>query len=289
MLHGASVPVLLGIGNAMRALRYLPMRRDHWLRAAAAKPDRRLVHPAAPNDSADFLTMRKALATSGIPVVDTALARSEEEAVAAQQRFGVPAAIKAEMPGLIHKSDIGCVVLGCAGADEVVQAYRSVVANAREAGFKGDAQVLIQPMVKGVAEAYAGVIDDALFGPAICFGLGGIFVEIFNDARTEMAPLTRDDALAMIHGIKSSKIFAGARGRDSGDIDALADLLVRLGQFALANAGRFRAFDLNPIIVKGRGEGVIAVDIAFDMAAGPTNQAATAQYDAAAFAERAAS
>lgn len=289
ILHGARVPVLLGISNAMQALRYLPMRRDYWLRVShAATPEDSVGHSTDSSNSADLLAIRSALLSCGIPVVEAALACSEEEAVAAQRRFGTPVAIKAEMPGLVHKSDIGCVQLGCAGAEEVVRAYRTVVANARKAGFNGEPCTVLQPMIRGVAEAYAGVINDALFGPAICFGLGGIFVEIFNDVRTEMAPLTRDEALAMIHGIKSAKILTGTRGRDPGDIDALAELLVRLGQFAMANAGRFRALDLNPIMVKSRGEGVVAVDISVDEADGQIVQTATRQYEAASFTESSA-
>jgi hypothetical protein len=79
-----------------------------------------------------------------------------------------------------------------------------------------------------------------------------------------MAPLTHDDAVAMIHRTKGVKLLDGTRGRPRGDIAALADLLVRLGDFAVANAGRLRALDLNPIIVKPSGEGVAAVDIAVE-------------------------
>ena len=263
-LHAARVPVLLGLSNAMRALRYLPMRRDFWLRAATAPLAAKTTAAPAADFGTDFLAARSALMSCGIAVVDAALARSEEEAVAAQRRFGVPVAVKAEAPGLLHKSDIGCVRLNCAGAGDVAEAYRAVVHNARQAGFKGAAHVVVQPMVTGVAEVYAGVIDDPLFGPAVCFGLGGIFVEIFGDVRTELAPLSRDDAMAMIHGIKGAKILTGARGRAAGDMVALADLLARLGHFALAHAGRFRALDLNPVIVKAPGDGVVAVDIAID-------------------------
>ncbi len=267
-LHAARVPVLLGISNAMRALRYLPMRRAYWSRVAAAAVERAVPPPGADfcDDALapDFLTLRNALMAFGIPVVDAALARSEEEAVALQRRFGVPVAIKAETPGLLHKSDIGCVRLGCADAVDVAAAFGAVGQNARKAGFTAAVSVLVQPMVAGVAEAYAGVIDDPLFGPAICFGLGGIFVEVLNDARTEMAPLSREDALAMIHGIRGAQILTGGRGRECGDVDALADLLVRLGQFAIANAGRFGTLDLNPIIVKPRGAGAVVVDIALE-------------------------
>ena len=176
------------------------------------------------------------------------------------RRFNTAVAVKAEAPGLLHKSDLGCVRLGCADEQAVRDAYAAVVRNARNAGFDGG--VLIQPMIKGVAEAYAGIIDDPLFGPAICFGLGGVFVEILDDTVTEMAPLTRDDALAMIHRIKGAPLLQGARGRDRADVEALAALLVALGQFAIANRGRFRALDLNPIIV-GKS-GVVAVDIAIE-------------------------
>jgi acyl-CoA synthetase (NDP forming) len=136
------------------------------------------------------------------------------------------------------------------------------VRNARKAGFVGGVGALIQPMTRGVAEAYAGIIDDPLFGPAICFGLGGVFVEIFKDTTTDMAPLSHAEALAMIRRIKAVAILEGARGRERADIEALADLLVALGKFAIANRGRFRALDLNPIMVGSSG--VVAVDIAIE-------------------------
>jgi acetyltransferase len=277
-LYAARVPVLLGTTNTMQALKYLPMRRDYWRRASMADASAsRVSAPEVGAIGTDFLGLRKALTAAGVPVVEAALARSEDEAVALQARFGGPVAVKAETPGILHKSDIGGVRLGCANASVVAEAYRAVIQNARNAGFKTASHVLVQPMVAGVAEAYAGVIDDPLLGPAICFGLGGVFVEIFNDAKTEMAPLSHDDARAMIGGIKSAKILTGARGRKGGDIDALADLLVRLGQFAVANAGRFRALDLNPIIVKAPGEGVVAVDIAVETSQeGAANSAAHA-------------
>jgi acetate---CoA ligase (ADP-forming) len=258
-LHAARVPVLLGTINAMRALRYLPMRRDYWRREAGAQLGERPITTASKGlngHATDFLTARQALLARGIPVVEAALVGSEDEAVSAHYRIGSPVAVKAEAPELLHKSDAGCVRLDCASAAQVALAYREVTQNAHKA--------LVQPMVHGIAEAYAGVIDDPLFGPAICFGLGGVFVEIFGDVRTEMAPLSREEAMAMIIGLKGSRILTGARGRRKGDIDALADLLVRLGDFALANAGRFSALDLNPIIVKPAGEGVVAVDIAIE-------------------------
>ncbi len=266
-LHAAQVPILLGTPNAMRTLRYLPMRRVHWARAAAAPTVAAQPQPQTALDlagaGADYVTVNKALARFGISVAGAVLASSEDQAIAVHRRWAIPVAIKAAAPGLMHKSDIGCVRLNCATAAQVAQAYREIVENARRAGF-ATVKVIVQPMHAGVAEVYAGIIDDAQFGPAVCFGLGGVFVEIFKDVRTEMAPLSQGDALAMISGIKGAPILFGARGRPKGDIEAMADFLVRLGDFALAHAGRFAALDLNPVIVKPAGEGVVAVDIALE-------------------------
>jgi acetate---CoA ligase (ADP-forming) len=119
-------------------------------------------------------------------------------------------------------------------------------------------------MISGIAEAYAGIINDPLYGPAIVFGLGGIFVEILKDTTMEMVPFSHDDALRMIHRLKAAPVLLGARGRKRGDVEALATFLVRLSEFAVAHFSAFRALDLNPIIVKAVGAGVAAVDIAVD-------------------------
>jgi acetate---CoA ligase (ADP-forming) len=275
-LRAAGIPYLLGITHAMAALKHLPARRDFWRRAAApgavAMPQPRQANAGA-LARGDFMATRAALVASGVPVVEACLVRSEDEALAAFRRFGGPVALKAEHPGLLHKSELGCVRLGCGSAAAVAAAYRDVLANARRGGFAYPA-ALVQPMVAGVAEAYAGIIDDPTFGPAICFGLGGIFVEIFKDTTTELAPLTHDDALRMIHRIKAAPVLLGARGRPAGDIEALAELLVRLGDYALTMAGTFRALDLNPIIVKPKGEGVVAVDLAVEPATDASAKAA---------------
>jgi acyl-CoA synthetase (NDP forming) len=267
-LHAANVPLLLGIQNAMGALKQLKQRRDYALRAAslpAGEADA-IVHTDEPMPQ-DFISARQALAAAGIPVVEVSLATSAQEAAAIMRKLGQPVALKAEAPGLLHKSDLGCVKLNCQTEDEVIAGYEAVVANAKAAGFTPDG-VLVQPMVSGVAECFAGIIDDPHYGPAIVFGLGGIFVELLRETVTEMAPLTKDDALRMIRGVKGAQILTGARGRPEGDVAALADCLVALGRFAVANAGRFRALDLNPIIVKPKGEGVVAVDIAIEPIAG---------------------
>lgn len=265
ILHAANVPLLLGIQNAMGAMRQLKQRRDYATAAAstAAGPAVSVVRVATDPMPQDFVSARHALAKAGIPVVEAALATSAQDAVAIMRKLAQPVALKAEAPGLLHKSDLGCVKLNCKTDDEVRAGYDAVVASAKAAGYMPDG-VVVQPMVAGVVECFAGIIDDPLYGPAIVFGLGGIFVELLRETVTELAPLTSDDALGMIARIKGAQILSGARGRTPGDVAALADCLVKLSRFAAANAGRFRALDLNPIIVKPKGEGVVAVDIAVE-------------------------
>jgi acetyltransferase len=262
-MHGAGVPVLMGIQNAISVLRYLLQRRDFFREAAREAPADATPQRAAAPLPQDFLAARQALVAASVPVAEAALASSAQEAVSLWRKFAQPVALKAEAPGLLHKSDLGCVVLNCATESDVVAAYDEVVRNARKAGF-APAGALVQPMAAGIAECFAGIIDDPLYGPAIVFGLGGIFVELMRETVTEMAPLTKNGALHMIKSVKGAQILAGARGRAAGDIEALADCLVNLSRFAVVNAGRFRALDLNPIIVRPQGEGVLAVDIAID-------------------------
>lgn len=261
-LHSVGIPYLLGITNAMSVLKNLSVRRELWLQL---KKSNAAQAPSSGTPAKDWslLGAHDALVASGVAMARICLARSEPETVAAYREFGRAVAIKAEAPGLLHKSDLGCVRLNCDSEQSVIDAYRLVVGNARKAGFS-DVCALVQPMESGIAEAYAGIVDDPTCGPAICFGLGGIFIEIFKDTTTEMAPLSHDDALRAIGRIKALPVLQGARGRQPGDIDALARLLVRLGDFAVANTGKFRALDLNPIIVKPAGQGVVAVDIAVE-------------------------
>ena len=255
-LHAANIPLLLGVASTMGALGHLSDTNPRPAETSA-------VVATAHSGRWDFLGARQALVASGVAVVEAELVSTAHAAVAALRKFGGPVALKAEAEGLLHKSDIGCVRLDCATEAEVAAAYREIIDNAKRAGF-ASVKVLVQPMAAGVAEAYAGIIDDPLYGLAIVLGLGGIFVEILKDTAIEMAPLDRDTALAMIGRLKAAPLLAGVRGRPAGDVEALAALLVRLGQFALTNRGAFRALDLNPIIVKRAGEGVMAVDIAVE-------------------------
>ena len=264
-LNDGRVPLLLGISEAMRSIKSLFTRQEFWSRPAPILSFSEDSQNCSQTPlTTDFMALREALTNTGVSVIPTRRVTSEHEAIVAARQLGTPVAIKADASGLIHKSDIDAVRLECTTDEEIARSYREVVENSTKAGF-AEVGVLIQPMTSGVAEAYAGIIYDPTFGPAVVFGLGGIFIEILKDTVSEMAPLTQETARRMIAGIKGAPILHGARGRQSADVEALATLLVRLGDFAIANAGRFSALDINPIIVRGEGHGADAVDIALDV------------------------
>jgi acetyltransferase len=117
------------------------------------------------------------------------------------------------------------------------------------------AGVLIQEMVPAGTELILGCQNDVTYGPTVVFGLGGIFVEVFNDVRLKLAPLTKADALAAISEIKGAKLLKGARGRPPADLNGIADLLVLLGQFVMDHADTVQEIDINPLIaVHGSGQ-----------------------------------
>jgi acyl-CoA synthetase (NDP forming) len=115
-------------------------------------------------------------------------------------------------------------------------------------------------MVSGGVEAILGVQIDPVFGPAVMFGLGGVFVEVFKDVSFRLAPFDKAEALRMVEETKGAKLLRGVRGKPAADMDALADALAKLSRFAAANAGSLSSVDLNPFVVLPEGQGAVALD-----------------------------
>ena len=198
---------------------------------------------------------KQVLAAYGIPVTAEALARTREEFVAALSGVQFPVVLKIDSPDILHKTEAGLVALGCGGPEEALAAYDGIVQRAAEhfpaALVNG---VLIQEMVEGaVAECIVGMKKDPQFGPTILFGLGGIFVEVFEDVALRVAPLEDDDARAMIRETKGFKLLNGARGRAKADLASVEDVLLRLSQLALDLEPYLAEIDINPLMVGPEG------------------------------------
>ena len=204
---------------------------------------------------------KQVLADYGIAVTREALVVNADEAVQQAQSIGFPVALKIMSPDIPHKTEAGSVRIGLEDAAAVRQAFAEIMANAAAyaptAPLEG---VLVQAMVSGGVEVILGVNNDPLFGPAIMFGLGGIFAEVMKDVSFRLAPLTRSEVMEMIHEIKAFPILNGARGRPKTDIDALADTIVKLAALAIDLKDQVAEIDINPLFVLPAGQGVVAAD-----------------------------
>jgi succinyl-CoA synthetase beta subunit len=181
------------------------------------------------------------------------LARSAEEAVSAAKRLGGRVALKVQSPDIPHKNHAGAVALSIEGAESVARAYESVLASARKHRPGADIRgVLVQKMAPPGIEMIVGAKRDALFGPMLMVGLGGIQAEVLRDTALAPAPLSTDDARGLIGELKAKALLEGA------DVDALAATVAALS--ALAALESIAEIDLNPVIVHPRGNGVSVVD-----------------------------
>ena len=189
----------------------------------------------------------------GIPMVEFRRAESAGAAVDAAARLGGHVVIKADVPGLLHKTDAGAVELDLHGADEVRGAMRLLQDRfaCRMAG------VLVEPMITGGTEIIIGVVQEPVFGPVVVFGLGGVATDVLGDHVARLAPLTGADADDLIHSIRAAPLLLGHRGQPAADIGALRDTLLRVSRLA-DDLPQVAELDLNPVIA--RPDGVIAVD-----------------------------
>ena len=177
------------------------------------------------------------------------------------QKVGVPYPVVAKIvsPDILHKTDAGGVVLNIADADALKTAACDILARVKgkHPGAKVEG-VLVQRMEKGLAELILGFKRDPQVGPVVVLGIGGVLAEIYHDFAVRLAPVSVDAAKAMIAEVKGLAIIRGYRGMPKGDLDALARTVSAFSQVAFIE-GVVEA-EINPLIVKQAGEGVVAVD-----------------------------
>jgi acetyl-CoA synthetase (ADP-forming) len=189
----------------------------------------------------------------GIPVTKFEIASSEDEAVKFADEIGYPVVLKIVSPDIIHKSDVGGVMVNVKDAREVRYAYNQILKNVKK--HKADAKIvgmLVQEMAPSSTEVIVGAIKDPQFGPALMFGLGGIFVEILKDVTFRVAPITGDEAREMITEVKAYPLLKGYRNSPPADIDAIVKILLSTSRLVMENQ-EIKELDLNPIMVYEKG------------------------------------
>ena len=200
----------------------------------------------------------KLIGEYGIPYPNHKLALSADEAKKLADGMTYPVVLKIVSADISHKSDAGGIVLNLNSGQEVEQGYKnlidSVSVNFPMAEISG---VLVCEQADDGLELIVGALHDAVFGPTIMFGLGGIFTEVFEDVSFRVAPLKRIDAQEMVQEIKGSKILKGIRGQAPKDTDALIELLISVSRI-ITEEKSIKELDLNPVRLYERG--LLALD-----------------------------
>jgi acyl-CoA synthetase (NDP forming) len=252
--QAAGFPFLQGLEPTLRAMNAL------WFHAQRQGRRPAMPLPAPPSDLSPA-TLDDMLAHYGISLPNGATVESTGEAAAAAEMIGAPVALKIVSPDIVHKTEAGGVMLDLRGgaaveaaADRLVTAARDAQPGARIDGF------LVQEMVSGV-EAILGARSDALYGPLLLVGAGGVLVELANDTALRLLPVTASDVGAMVDGLKLARLLAGFRGRPAADRTALEQATLALAQFYLDHRARIAEIEINPLIVRSNGHGAVAVDV----------------------------
>ena len=204
---------------------------------------------------------KELLSQYGITPTKEVLVSSSEEAVEIATKIGYPVVLKVDSPDIPHKTDAGIIKLGISNKTELTDAYNAILANAKKYAPKAKIKgVLVQEMVRDAREVIVGMTHDPQFGPAIMFGVGGVFVEVFKDVSLRVAPLSRADAEEMVKEVKGYEILKAFRGKPEADIEGIIDVLLKVSQLALDLGDSISEIDINPLMVLDKGKGVKAGD-----------------------------
>lgn len=258
--EAAGYPVLSDGHRAVRAISALCSITEGFARQPRDPTPSVASGPALPPRASEFEALR-ILADAGVPVLEARLCTDAAAAVAAFRDFGGPVSMKICSADILHKSDIGGVLLDVGTEDDVAAGFSTIIQRARDGapGARLDG-VLVSPMVRGHVEAIVGIQNDSVFGPVVMFGLGGIFAEVLADVTFSLAPLDHAAARAMIDRIAGRAVLDGVRGAPPRDIDAVVDILVTISQWAAALGDRLDSLDINPLAVFAEERGCLALD-----------------------------
>lgn len=189
----------------------------------------------------------------GIPVTKLKIAKTAEEAAKFSEEIGYPTVLKIVSPDVLHKFDVGGVILNVNSREDARNAYNKIIENVKK--HKPDAKIngiIVQEMAPQSTEVIVGAIKDPQFGPTLMFGFGGIFVEVMKDVAFRIAPITEKDAQEMITEIKAYPILRGYRGQPPADIDTIAKILVNTSRLVMDHQ-EIKELDLNPVMVYEKG------------------------------------
>ncbi|MGW7385949.1 acetate--CoA ligase family protein [Streptomyces sp. NPDC054794] len=202
---------------------------------------------------------KQLLRAYGIRVPREQLVTSAAAAVRAAAQVGYPVVMKASGAQIAHKTELGLVKIGLTSASQVRDAYRELTDIARYEGVCLDGVLVCQMVERGV-EMVVGATHDALFGPTVTVGLGGVLVEVLRDAAVRVPPFGEEQARDMLAELRGRALLDGVRGRPPADVDGLVEVVLRVQRMALELGDDIAELDINPLMVLPRGQGAVALD-----------------------------
>ena len=205
----------------------------------------------------DALELQDLLGAYGIGTLPLAVVDSPEGAVAAADRLGYPVVMKISSADVIHKTDVGGVLLDLKSPMEVKGAFYELTERAQH--VTKNYQIFVQPFVRGGQEVIVGFSTEVMGGKLLMLGLGGVHVEVLNDIAVRLAPITDTEAARMIDALRSAPLLRGYRGSPPLDIEALTITLLRLSQLA-ADLPEIETLEMNPVLVRPAGGGIAVLD-----------------------------
>lgn len=260
-LESAGVPILPSAKNAFNVLKHLTnfINYNHKKRnldvTISKTSDIKTKTVLSEEQS------KKVISKYGIPTTKGLVITSEKELVEVNKEFKFPVVAKIESADIPHKSDTGGVMLNIKDEADLLEKYRQILKNAKnynpEAKING---VLVQEMLPCGTEIILGINNDKQFGPMLLAGLGGVFVEVFEDVSLYPVPLNEFEAKEMLRKLKANKLFKGYRGKQPLDTQAVVDTMVKLSNLANEMKNSIDEIDINPLFVYEKGKGVCAAD-----------------------------
>ena len=209
---------------------------------------------------------KQILAQLGISTPRGMLVKSPEDAIRVAEEIGFPVVLKAQAAELLHKSDAGGVILGVNSKEELLRAWTDLHANVSAArpGVKLEG-VLVERMCENGLEIIIGARNDSQWGPILLIGAGGLLAEVMGDTRLLPPDLPKESVLEALRDLRCGALFSGFRGTPSLDIDAAADVVLKVGRLMRSQPG-IAEIDINPLVVYARGRGAVALDALITLA-----------------------
>jgi acyl-CoA synthetase (NDP forming) len=257
LLEEHNLFLLPGADLAMKSIgamvRWVDRAQNHGVRVAPPTRDSTLVDTAtigawAEDEGRDLLRL------AGVPVVPSELVTTVADAIDAALEFGYPVAMKVCSRDIPHKTDVGGVRLGVAGAKHVHDAFEAIIKSCAQKAPDAEVRgVLISPMRPTGIDLLVGVTWDDTFGPVLTVGLGGVWVEVMKDVSVRVLPVSDHEVHGMLLDLRGSTLLAGGRGSAPVDLEALTRVIQSIASAAMALGNRLEALEVNPLRIGDAG------------------------------------